>query len=61
MFNSLEVRSPFLAKSIVNFSNTLPNEFKVKNNQTKVILRQIASNILPKILALEKNTVLQYH
>ena len=54
MLNSLEVRSPFLAKSIVNFSNTLPNEFKVKNNQTKVILRQIASNILPKNISSRK-------
>ena len=48
MYNGLEVRSPFLSKSILNFSNSLPNKYKLKNNQTKIILRQIASEILPK-------------
>jgi len=54
MYNGLEVRSPFLSKSILNFSNTLPNKYKLKNSQTKIILRQIASEILPKNISSRK-------
>jgi len=54
MYNGLEVRSPFLSKSILNFSDSLPNKFKLKNNQTKIILRQIASEIFPKNISYRK-------
>ena len=40
MFNSLEVRSPFLNKDIIKFANSLSKNFKYKNNKTKYILRK---------------------
>ena len=39
MYNGLEVRSPFLSKSIINFSLKLPNKFKINNRKTKLLLR----------------------
>ena len=47
MLNSLEVRAPFLSKSIIDFSTTVPNNHKVNNN-TKYILRALSNNKLPK-------------
>ena len=47
MLNSLEVRSPFLDKSIMEFSSSLKKEFKI-NGSTKYILRALSKNKLPK-------------
>ena len=44
MFNSLEVRSPFLDHLLVQDSFKLPQEFKLKNNTTKYILKDILSD-----------------
>ena len=54
MYNGLEVRSPFLSKSLLNFSQTLPTKYKLSNNQTKIILRQLSSKILPKNISNRK-------
>jgi len=54
MYNGLEVRSPFLSKSILTFSQKLPNKYKLANNQTKFILRQLADKILPKSISTRK-------
>ena len=54
MYNGLEVRSPFLSKSILNFSQKLPNKYKLANNQTKYILRQLADKVLPKSISTRK-------
>ena len=48
MFNSLEVRSPFLSHSIVNKAFELPIEFKLRNKITKYILKDLLSEFLPK-------------
>lgn len=48
MYNGLEVRSPFLSKSILSFSQSLPNKYKLRNNNTKLILRQLSINKLPE-------------
>ena len=40
MMNSLEVRSQFLNKDIIEFANSLSKKYKYKNNQTKYILRR---------------------
>lgn len=48
MANSLEVRSPFLDKDLVEFSARIPNKLKLKNFQTKYILKKIAENYFPK-------------
>ena len=39
MFNSIENRSPFLDKDLVEYAMSLPNEFLIKNGTAKFILR----------------------
>ncbi len=46
MYNSLEVRAPFLEKNIIEFSSTIPKNLKVRPN-TKNILRKVCKNKLP--------------
>ena len=48
MANSLEVRVPFLNHSVINFMNNLPLDFKIKNNKSKIMLRDILNDYLPK-------------
>ena len=54
MYNGLEVRSPFLSKSIIEFSSQLPNKYKLNHNNTKLILRELSSRILPKTISSRK-------
>jgi len=54
MYNGLEVRSPFLSKEIVNLSLNLPNKYKLKNGETKFLLRHLSKKKLPKIIATRK-------
>lgn len=48
MFNSLEVRSPFLCHKLVNKAFELPIDYKLRNNITKYILKDLLSKFLPK-------------
>lgn len=48
MANSLEVRCPFLDKALVKFSASLSVSMKIRNFQTKAILREIAKDLLPE-------------
>ena len=50
MYNSLETRSPFLDKNVVNFAFSLPTDYKINNNNTKWILKEILSKYIPKKL-----------
>ena len=47
MSHSLEGRSPFLSKYMLEFAPTLPDSQKVKGSMTKVILRELAKKYLP--------------
>ena len=47
MANSLEVRVPFLNHSVVDFMETMPIEFKIKKNKSKIMLREILSEYIP--------------
>ena len=47
MSNSLETRAPFLDHRIAEFSWQIPNEFKIKNNQTKFLLRETLRDYIP--------------
>lgn len=47
MANSLEVRSPFLSKHMLEFSPGLPDSFKINKFKTKYILRKLAEKYLP--------------
>ena len=47
MSQSLEARSPFLSKYMLEFAPTLPDKLKVKGVTTKYILRELAKKYLP--------------
>jgi asparagine synthase (glutamine-hydrolysing) len=44
---SLEARVPLLDKELVELAFQIPDHLKVKNGQTKVLLKRIASNYVP--------------
>ena len=46
----LEVRAPFIDKNLVEFSQKIPFEFKIRNGDTKFILKSILQKYLPKNL-----------
>lgn len=47
MANSLEARIPLLDHKIVEFAAGLPNHLKLHGSNRKVLLRHVASNLLP--------------
>jgi len=54
MANSLEVRVPFLDHELVEFSFTIPSQFKLRRFTTKYILKKAASSILPREIIKKK-------
>lgn len=50
MKNSMELRSPFLNKELFLLSRKLPLSSKIKNNQGKLILKEILYKYIPKDL-----------
>jgi asparagine synthase (glutamine-hydrolysing) len=49
MSNSLEGRSPFLSKELLEYAPTIDDNYKINGKTTKYILRQIAKDYLPPI------------
>lgn len=47
---SLEVRAPFLDPDIINLSFDLPLKYKIKNGETKYLLKDILSKYIPDSL-----------
>ena len=47
MSNSLEARSPFLTKELLEFAPTMKNKFRINGVNTKYILRRLAKEIVP--------------
>jgi len=47
MYNSLEVRAPFLDTAVVEFVNNLPYEYKCRGLTTKYILKRLMTDKLP--------------
>jgi asparagine synthase (glutamine-hydrolysing) len=47
MYNSLEVRAPFLDKDVVNYINSLPVDLKIKGLKSKYILKRLMKGKLP--------------
>jgi asparagine synthase (glutamine-hydrolysing) len=47
MYNSLEVRAPFLDKEVVDFVNSLPVKMKIRGLKTKYILKKMLQGKLP--------------
>lgn len=48
MYSSLETRLPYLSSEIVEYSWKIPLKFKIRNNVSKYILREILSNYIPR-------------
>jgi asparagine synthase (glutamine-hydrolysing) len=47
MYNSLEVRAPYLAREIAEFAFALPAAWRIKGFTTKALLRRLAARHLP--------------
>lgn len=47
-FHNFEVRTPFLDKDLVEFVNSLPEEYKLKGNIGKRILKEAFKKVLPE-------------
>jgi asparagine synthase (glutamine-hydrolysing) len=56
MAHGVEVRVPFLDLELVNYVNNLPSSFKMNNKQTKLILKDIAREVLPRQIINRKKT-----
>ena len=50
MANSLEGRSPFLSRHMLEFAPSLQNNYKIKGKSTKHILRELSKKYLPSEL-----------
>jgi asparagine synthase (glutamine-hydrolysing) len=60
MAHSLEVRMPFLDRSIVEFAFGLPSHLRVHRSREKVILSELARRHLPAEIALRRKKGLAY-
>ena len=50
MYFGLENRSPYLNKDIIEFSKTIPLDYKIHKNKGKILLRSILADYIPKKL-----------
>jgi asparagine synthase (glutamine-hydrolysing) len=53
MAHSLEGRSPFLGKELLEYAPTLPDQYKIRRQTTKYLLRTLAKKYLPEPLILQ--------
>ncbi|MBU0469958.1 MAG: diphthine--ammonia ligase [Nanoarchaeota archaeon] len=61
MDNNLELRLPFLDKRLVDYALKIPEKYKVKDNVSKFILREISlSKKIPEEFSFRKKTAAQY-
>lgn len=51
MFNSLEVRAPFLSRALAEYSGCLPTRLKLRRGVKKYILKQLGCRYLPRLIA----------
>jgi asparagine synthase (glutamine-hydrolysing) len=54
MAHSLEIRTPFLDHRLVDLVFSLPSAFKIRNGETKWLLKQVATRYLPRDLVERK-------
>jgi asparagine synthase (glutamine-hydrolysing) len=47
MANSIETRSPLLDHNVIEFAASIPYEYRMKNGESKHVLRQIARDLVP--------------
>ena len=48
MMVSLEARAVFLDNDVVDFCRRLPRRFKIRNGESKYLLRRVAETLLPQ-------------
>ena len=61
MFNELELRLPFLDKELVNYALKIPEKYKINEEQSKIILRDLAIKLkLPERFSQRKKRAAQY-
>lgn len=48
MATSLEMRNPLLDKSLAEFMFSIPGKYKIKNKESKYILKKLAAKYIPK-------------
>ena len=48
MYYSLETRVPFLNQKLVNYSNNLSRDMKIKDGNTKIILKEVLKRYIPE-------------
>ncbi|MBW9219932.1 asparagine synthase (glutamine-hydrolyzing) [Methanothermococcus sp. SCGC AD-155-N22] len=60
MANSVELRVPFLDKSLVEVALSLPVQYKVNERERKIILRDIAKKYIPEYVAYRPKKAAQY-
>ena len=60
MAHSIEVRPPFLDHRIVEFAASLPDRFKMKGSQQKVILKALMKDKLPPTVTTRKKIGLDF-
>lgn len=54
MYNSIEVRSPFLDYRFIDFSQRIPNHLKVNFFRSKILMRDIIKDDIPKEILFRK-------
>jgi asparagine synthase (glutamine-hydrolysing) len=54
MFNSLEVRAPFLDREVAEYAGALPTRLKLDGSNRKVILKHLAGRYLPAAIVNRK-------
>lgn len=50
MAHALEVRAPILDREVIRFAAALPTRLKLRGKVTKLLLRQVAKDLLPKTI-----------
>ncbi len=60
MHFGIEARFPYLDKELVKYVLSLPDKYKIDNNNRKIILRDIARKYLPDEFALRGKKAIQY-
>ena len=56
MYSSIEIRVPYLSIQIINYVKSLPIKYKCNFLKTKLILKKLAKNLLPKYITNRSKT-----
>ena len=56
MYSSIEIRVPYLSRSLLNYGKSLPNNLKCNFLNTKFILRNLSKRLLPNYITKRTKT-----